>query len=273
MDSTISNSEAPPSYDTTVSQPAILSPGNSPQPEEPGEEDDIPDYDPPPFTLSPITLTLAPTSILITPPTSPRTLYQLTRPLTGHTRTTSLAEILPSSKINSDGTLQNMRDRQILYKIYEHMAIPRNPRATAVSAQHKKLIQGTVLKQGHAFGSGAVWEARARGEDRMSENTLLFSAKRQKGVVEWKDAKGTLVAVEMPAVDRGEESEILEVLVPLEKKMMDMIVAVWVARVHQVTEIEGKKEEMAEAKTRKQEKRAQDAAEGKPHGKMHDCEF
>jgi hypothetical protein len=51
----------------------------------------------------------------------------------------------------------------------------------------------------------------------------LYHAKQRKGFVEWKDMKWKAVAIEMPAVDRDSDAEKLEVLVPLDKKMLDMM--------------------------------------------------
>lgn len=130
------------------------------------------------------------------------------------------------------------------------------------------MIQGTVLKRGLGFGRS--WDARSHGEDWQSGNTLLYTAKQNKGVVEWKDAKGKVVAIESPAVNRETDAEKLEILVALEKQMLDMIVAVWVGRVWQDARVEGVKREEEDAKKRKEEQRARDAEEGKSHGKLHD---
>jgi hypothetical protein len=98
----------------------------------------------------------------------------------------------------------------------------------------------------------------------------LYHAKQRKGFVEWKDMKWKAVAIEMPAVDRDSDAEKLEVLVPLDKKMLDMMVAVWVARVWQDATIEGLKKEERHAKMRKEEQKLRDTEEGKPHERLHD---
>ena len=160
----------------------------------------------------------------------------------------------------------------MLYNVMETPLFPRNPRCTAISAQNKKLVQGTILTK--CLGFGAAWEARSHGVDWRSENTLLYSAKhKSKGTLEWKDEKGTVVAVETCAGDFKTDVEELEILVPLEKMMLDVLVAIWVARIfHEVKKI-GVKEEKQDEKIRKEEQKARDVEEGKPHGKLHDREF
>lgn len=60
---------------------------------------------------------------------------------------------------------------------------------------------------------------------------LHYSAKPKKGVVEWKDQKGDVVAVATPAVHGETEAEKLEILVEIVKENMDFLVGCWTARI------------------------------------------
>jgi hypothetical protein len=91
--------------------------------------------------------------------------------------------------------------------------------------------------------------------------------------LEWKDKEGTLVAVESMAVNRESEEDRLEILVQMGKMEIDLLVATWVARIHQDTQKEGEKEEKVEKRKRKEEQRERDVEEGRPHGVLNDSEL
>jgi hypothetical protein len=277
--------EAPPSYSDSVSSPSAVLPPQKVISSLPFDEDGAADGSPtlpleapPPFTLTPITLALLPNSMLIEPSTqNTRALYELTRPLTGHARTVGISEILPTSRLGENGMFKERKDkeRNMLWKVYENLSLPRSRDATAVSDQRRAREEmgsgrGVVLRRKVGL-RGKVWEARGKEEGK--EGGLRFCAKFKKGVVEWRDEKGTVVAVETPPVDRETEPEKLEVLVEMGKDDMDLLVGCWIGRIHQETQKEGEKEDKREEKERKEEQSARDAAEGKPHGRLHDCEF
>ncbi len=70
---------------------------------------------------------------------------------------------------------------------------------------------------------------------------LQCSGKQKKGVLEWEDAEGNVVAIETMAINRGSEEERFEILVQMGKMEMDLLVATWVARIHQDTQKEGRR--------------------------------
>jgi hypothetical protein len=279
----ITPKEPPPSYDASISSPPPTQNTEEcvPQGKKEDKEQDIPDFEPPPFSLSPITLTISPKSHLIDyhlktaavgSSTPKRALYELTNALDGHSRNVGIVEILPSTNLRPDGRCKEFKEKQILYHVIEYPLFPHNPRCTAISAQNKKLIQGTILTK--CVGFGPAWEARSHGVDWRSENTLLYTAKhKSKGILEWKDEKGAVVAMETCTGGFKTDREELEILVPLEKKMLDVVVAVWVARIFHEVEKLGKKEDKEDEKRRKEEQKVRDAEEGKPHGVLHDRVF
>ncbi|POS72632.1 hypothetical protein DHEL01_v208973 [Diaporthe helianthi] len=59
----------------------------------------------------------------------------------------------------------------------------------------------------------------------------LYLVQQKKGVLEWRNSFNELVAVNSPASAQSRQDESLQVLVALEKKDLDVIVAVWMARV------------------------------------------
>jgi hypothetical protein len=278
--------EAPPSYSDSVSNPSAAPPLEKeiplPQFESEGAEDgpSSPTLDvPPPFTLTPITLAILPNSMLIEPcKHNMRALYELTRPLSGHARTVGISEILPISRLGDNGMFKELKDKEkgMLWRVYENLSFPRTKDATAVSGQRRGreelgIGRGVVLRKKMGLG-GKAWEAKGGGDEK-KESSLRYSAKQKKGVVEWRDAKGAVVAVEMPAMHRETEPEKLEILVEMGKKDMDLLVGCWVGRIHQEMQKEGEKEDKREAKERKEEQWARDAAEGKPYGRLHECEY
>lgn len=266
-----------PSYEDVVAEPSAPRPSEKPEQQADEDEEDVPTCDPPPFSVSPITLILLPRSHLISParPNS-RPLYELTRPLDGHCRTVAVAEVLPTSRLREDGRLKEIKERQIIYKIYEHMTYPSSKNETEIDSQTSKCIQGTVLKH---LKFPDVWEARRQKEEGINkvnwkginDRNLLYTGKAKKGVLQWKDNRGILVAIETTAVDHDVEPEQLKILVPLGRKMLDLLVAVWLARIHQDTQKAGQKEDREEEKRRDAAQKVQDALDGKPHGKIHNC--
>lgn len=265
-----------PSYEDVVAEPSAPRPIEKLE-QQADEDEDVPTCEPPPFSVSPITLVLLPRSHLISPtrPNS-RPLYELTRPLDGHCRTVAVAEVLPTSQLREDGRLKEIKDRQIIYKIYEHMTYPPSKNETEIDAQTSKCIQGTVLKH---LKFPDAWEARrqkAVGINKVNwkgidDRNLLFTAQAKKGVLQWKDNRGILIATETTGVHRDTEPEQLDILVPLERRMLDLLVAVWLARIHQDTQKTGQKEDREEEKRRDAAQKVQDALDGKPHGKIHNC--
>jgi hypothetical protein len=266
------HSEALPLYEAAIAERSSAQSPNIPL--APDEQPEIPPFDPPAFSMSPITLSILPNSFLIqatlnsggTFPTTHH-LYELTQSLDGHCSNTTIADIPPGARLRADGRCCTIWKKQLLYKICQDVVVPRSPRVTAISAQNRNLIQGTFLKRGMGFGRS--WEARSHGPDWQSENTLLYHAKQSKGFIEWKDAKEKVIAVEIPAVHRESDVEKLEILEPLDKQMFDMLVAVWIARVWQDARVEGLRQE-EDAKKRKEEQEARDKEDGKSHGKLHD---
>lgn len=153
----------------------------------------------------------------------------------------------------------------MLYKINEYIQIPRSHNATAFSDLRAGADSWLVLKRHGGFVK--TWRVHGEGREG-GAGVLVSSARQHKGRIEWKDGSAQLTAVDKP-VENGES---LVVLVPLGKKRMDQLIAVWVARVHQDTPKEGLKEEAEDEKRRTREQKIQDAAEGNPSGVLHDCE-
>ena len=173
-----------------------------------------------------------------------RALYELTHPLDGHAHEVGIVEIYPKRRLDSQGRIKNLVPKDIQYKISEkHNYFPFS-RHTAINGVGKRSIRGTVLKKTITLGLATIWEAKSYSEDWFGRNTPLYHAQaRDEPTMEWKDAKGEVVAIDTwPADHEGEEWN-LEILVPLEKKMLDMMVAVWVARIFQETEKNGRVEE------------------------------
>lgn len=81
-----------------------------------------------------------------------------------------------------------------------------------------------------------------------------------------------MVAVETPAAVAGEmrEERRLEIVVALDKRHLDLLVALWVARVYQESQEEGEREDREDERHRKAEQKELDRLEGRPHGVLHD---
>ena len=100
-------------------------------------------------------------------------------------------------------------------------------------------MQGTMLRRS-ADGTSLV--ATNHGDKWGSRGDLIYCAQLHGGVVEWKDSKGRLVAIDHMGRGIG-EMESLEILVALNRRHLDMLVAVWISRIHQDTQREGEREE------------------------------
>jgi hypothetical protein len=223
------------------------------------EEGGGPSCLPPPFTLTPATLTILPNSMLIstcTPNITTCALYELSRPLSGYARSVGIADIGSQSKLGENGMFKDLKEKEtaMIWRVGGNLD-------SGMVICDQKTRRSLVLRT-KAHWSGKGWEVK--GEEK--EGTWQYSGKLKKGVVEWKDGKGDLTAVEMPAVDRKREAEKLEVLVEIEKADMDLLVACWVARILQGMQKEGEKE-------MKEEQWRIGATEGKLHGRLYGCEF
>ena len=121
-------------------------------------------------------------------------------------------------------------------------------------------MQGTMLRRS-ADGTGLV--ATNQGDVWGSRGELIYCARLNGGVMEWTDGKGRLVAIDYMATDRS-SPESLEILVPLSRKLLDMLVAVWISRIHQDTQREGEREDeqtrMADGRTGRQQRRLFDGS-------------
>lgn len=272
-DSAIAGYGAPPPCYDHVSSPAA--PADLPQEKAP-LPDAIEDQDesaldlepPPPFTATPGTLILARDAVLITGQVpGARPLYQLSRPLDGHATMVTLLDVPASRRLKQDGTMDEVQDRDRLYKIYQHRDLASLDASVAeVSSQRPGQLEGVRLRRGTSMGltgSKESFEATWGDEDNRKP---LYHARQKKGVLEWRDSASRLVAVN----HQGLQDESLEVLVALGKKKLDLIVALWMARVWQDTQAEGQKEERQHAKRRKSEQRELDKKEGRPSGWIHD---
>lgn len=227
---------------------------------------------PPPFTVTPGTLILAPDSMLIrgTIPGA-RPLYQLSRPLNGHTMTVTLMNVPADRRLKEDGTMKEMWERDKLYKVYQHRdPYHINAPVADVSSQKPKQFDDVRLRKTSSIGLTGVrtsFEATWGDED---HRKTLYQARQKKGILEWRDRANTLVAVDNPATARRFQDESLEILVSLEKKHLDLMVALWLARIWHDTQAEGMKEDKVDAKQRKEEQKQLDKEEGRPYGPLHD---
>lgn len=229
---------------------------------------------PPPFSVTPGTLLIAPQSILIhTPVSGARALYQILKPLNGHSMSNCLLNVPPNRRLRDDGALKTVRQRDELYKIYRpRSSVLEHTRELVVSGQHSDQFSGVWLRKGilklGITGVRTGFEATSRDEE--GHVRSLYVARPNKGVLEWHDGGGTLVAVDAPATDRKMEDERLEIMVHLDKRHLDLLIALWVARIYQDTQEEGAKEDKEDAKQRKAEQKELDKQEGRPHGLLHD---
>jgi len=218
--------EALPSYHEALTRPAILEQTSSHS-----DTSSISSDAPPAFSPSRITLSLEPNSTVIKPiyhePVHTRALYELTSPLNGKARSIYLAEIPAITRLNKYGQLPKIEKRHHLYKICESQQGGQTH--TAIDGRKTRTIQGTILRrssQGTAFvatNHGNIWGSRGQ---------LIYCARPSMDMVEWMDATGRVVAVDHVS-NEPEAPETLQILVPLDRKMLDMLVAVWVARIHQ----------------------------------------
>lgn len=273
----LETAEPPPPYASCVE--AAISPQEPPSAKDHLREDLLENIDdalpttespPPPFSLTPGTLILAPHALTIhSPVAGARASYQLSRPLNGHITATTLLEVRATRRLNADGTLRTVRPRDKLYCV----SPARWPEAATalVTGQHDDDQFGDVrLRRCHG-GLGLKkhnFEVFSADEERHLR--VLYQAKGKKGVIEWHDGGGTLVAVETPAVDRKMEEERLEIMISLDKKHLDLIVALWVGRIFLDSQQEGAREDVADARRRKAAQRELDKEEGRPHGVWHD---
>lgn len=241
------------------------------------DEHDDPGTDshaPPPFSVTPGTLVIAPQSVLILPSVSgARPLYQMLKPLNGHAMSNCLLNVPPTRRLREDGALKTVRQRDELYKMYQpRSSVKEHTRELVVSGQHSDQFKGVWLRKG-LLGVGITgmktgFEATSRDEE--GHVRPLYVARPKKGILEWHDGGGTLVAIDTPATDRNMEEERLEIMITLDKRHLDLIVALWMARIYQDTQEEGAKEDKADAKQRKVDQKELDKQEGRPYGFLHD---
>lgn len=276
-DSGIDAHDAPPPYDAVSSPgaPADLPPEKAPLPDnvEDEAESALGSVPPPPFTVTPGTLFLAPDDVLIRGTVSGvgRPLYQLSKPLNGHVMSVTLIEVPERRMLQYDDTLSSVCEEDKLYRIYEHRDLANmNAQVAEVSAQKPRQFHGVHLKKVSSMGlTGAKESFEATWGDELNKKTI-YHARQKKGVFEWRDATDRLVAIDNPAVDRSSQEESLDIFVSLDKKNLDFMVALWIARIWHDTQAKGKKEDRQVAKQRKSEQKQLDKEEGKPYGLVHD---
>lgn len=233
---------------------------------------------PPPFSVTPGVLVIAPQSVLIHPPVAgARPLYQLSRPLNGHATATCLIDVPATRPIRDDGCLKTVRNHDQLYRLYhEHLPLNRRQaaREVVVNAQHRDQFSGVRLCKDITVGIKGVKISYAAvcadDEEKHPRRSLYLATQKKGGVLEWHDGGGTLVAVETPAVNRQVDEERLEIVVSLDKRYLDLVVALWVARIYQDTQEDGVKEDKQDAKKRRAEQKQLDKEEGRPSGVLHD---
>lgn len=237
--------------------------------------DDASSSQPPPFSITPGTLILEPHSVLIHGPVAgARPLYQLTRPLNGHVSATCLIDMPATRPLREDGTLRTIRPRDELYAV-QKPRLPSSSQAKDVlvtSRQRDGQFEEVRLRKGVRVGLaglGSHYEACSDAENRHSR-VLYHASQRKKGVLEWHDGGGTLVAVERLGEAARAEGQTLEVMIPLDKMYLDLLVALWIARIYQDTQEQGEREEKQDAKQRKADQKQRDKEEGRPAGLLHD---
>lgn len=262
--------DVPPPYDAVSNPgaPADLPPEKAPLPDNAEEESDsaLDRGPPPPFTVTPGTLILGPGSAAIRGGVSlGRPLYQLSKRLDGHAMSVTLLDV------DQYRPLDTVSDKDKLYRIYEHRNLAdMNAQVAEVSAQKPMQFYGVRLRKTSSKGlTGVRVSFEATCGDDLNKKTV-YQAQQKKGVLEWRDATDRLVAIDTLAVDRTSQAESLDILVPLDKKNLDFLAALWVARIWQDTQAEGKKEDKQVAKRRKSDQKQLDKEEGRPHGPLHD---
>lgn len=268
-DSGIHAHDAPPPYEAVSSPgaPADLVPEKAPLPDNVEEEAEssLVSAPPPPFTVTPGTLILAPGSAAIRSAVSAgRPLYQLSKRLNGHAMSVTLLDV------DEYRPLDFSSDKDKLYKIYEHRNLAdMNAQVAEVSAQKTMQFHGVRLKMTGSIGligSKKTFEA-TWGDD--LNRKIVYKARQKKGILEWRDDTDRVVAIDNQAVNRDSQ-ESLEILCFLDKRNLDFLVALWVARIWIDTQAEGKKEDRELAKRRKSEQKQLDKEEGRPQGPLHD---
>lgn len=275
----VTSQQPPPAYSECVGE---LQDPIEPAPEKQQLAEDlfVDDHDiatdsnsPPPFSVTPGTLVIAPQSILIRAKVADaRPLYQVLKPLNGHAMSNCLLDVPANRLLREDGALKTVRQRDELYRVYRpRSSIREHTRELVVSGQHSDQFSGVWLRKGFLVGitgTKTCFEASSRDEE--GHVRTLYLARPKKGVLEWHDGGGTLIAIETPAVDRTMEEESLEIMTHLDKRHLDLMVALWVARIYQDTQEEGAKEDKEDAKQRRAQQKELDKQNGKPHGLMHD---
>ncbi|KAG6363988.1 hypothetical protein INS49_009091 [Diaporthe citri] len=275
-DSGIDAQDAPPPYDAVSSPgaPADLPPEKAPLPDDVKDEADsaLGSVPPPPFTVTPGTLILDPDAVVIRGAVAGgRPLYQLSRPLNGHAMSVTLMHVDQYRAMNDDDTMRTTVEQDNLYRIYAHRDLANmNAQVAEVSAQKARQFHGVRLKKGSSVGLTGVKEFfEATWGDDLNRKTV-YQARQKKGVLDWRDGTDRLVAVDNLAIPRRSQAESLDILVSLDKRNLDFIVALWVARIWHDTQAEGQKEDKQDAKRRKAEQKQLDKEEGRPHGPVHD---
>lgn len=275
-DSGIDAHDAPPPYDAVSSPgaPADLPPEKAPLPHdvEDAAESALDSTPPPPFTVTPGTLILEPDAVVIRGAVAGgRPLYQLSKPLNGHAMSVTLIEVPEGRMLQCDDTLSSVWEEDKLYRIYAHRDLANmNAQVAEVSAQKPRQFHGVRLKKGSSVGLTGVKEFfDATWGDDLNRKTV-YQARQKKGVLEWRDATDRLVAIDKLAVPRRSQEESLDILVSLDKKNLDFMVALWVARIWHDTQAEGQKEDKQDARRRKAEQKQLEKEEGRPHGPVHD---
>lgn len=275
-DSAIAGDGAPPPYDSVSSPgaPADLPQEKGPLPHAIEDQDESAlDLDPPPpFTVTPGTLILARGAVLIRGQVpGARPLYQLSRPLDGHATMVTLLNVPADRRLKEDGTMEDVQERDKLFKIYKHRDLANlDASVAAVSSQKTGQLEGVRLKKETSRGLTGMKESYEATWGDEDSRKPLYQARQRKGIFEWRDSSTRLVAVNSLDGAQSLQYESLEVLVAFNKKDLDRIVAVWMARVWLDSQAEGLKEERQEAKRRKSEQRELDKQEGRPHGRIHD---
>lgn len=232
---------------------------------------------PPPFPLTPGMFVLGPQSVVIhSPAAGARALYQLSRPLNGHASATCLIDVPAGRKLKADGTLKVVRSRDELYDVH-FMRMPYGVQSLEVIITSHHRDQFGEVRQRKCAKVGLTglkfnFEATGPAEDKKHTRLLYHTKQKEKkgGVLEWWDGAGVLVAVETRAADRRVDAERLEILVPLDKRHLDLMVALWVARIYQDSQLQGAAEDRRAARQRKADQKQLDKEEGRPSGVLHD---
>ncbi|KAF3768142.1 hypothetical protein M406DRAFT_70236 [Cryphonectria parasitica EP155] len=231
-------------------------------------------HPPPPFSITPGSLVLAPQTVTIRPPISgARPLYQLSKPLGNNAVAPclSLFEVPATRQLEENGTLKTVDMSDGIYHIREaEMALRKQERAVVISGQRHDQFSGVQLRKETSMGiTGMKNTFDVISDDETNHPRLLYHARFKKGILEWHDGGGELIAIETPSADKTLAEERLDIVVSMDKPHLDLMVALWVARVWQDTEESGLKEDTKEAKKRKTLKREPVKQEGKHYGILH----